>query len=75
MATISAGLRGTGLFRAKKAGVVAGLVLLDRIFYFIDPKVEVRLLAKDGAEVSPGMGRVNVTLCEVETGRPPSLHA
>jgi len=55
MATISAALRGTGLFRAKKAGVVAGLVLLDRIFYFIDPKVELRLLAKDGAEVNPGM--------------------
>jgi nicotinate-nucleotide pyrophosphorylase (carboxylating) len=55
MATISAKSRGTGLFRAKKAGVVAGLVLLDRIFYFIDPKVEVRLLAKDGAAVSPGM--------------------
>lgn len=55
MATISAASRGTGLFRAKKAGVVAGLVLLDRIFYFIDPKVQVRLLAKDGAEVSPGM--------------------
>ena len=55
MATISAASRGTGLFRAKKAGVVAGLVLLDRIFYFIDPKVHVRLLAKDGAEVSPGM--------------------
>jgi len=55
MATISAASRGTGLFRAKKAGVVAGLVLLDRIFYFIDPKVELRLLAKDGAEVNPGM--------------------
>jgi len=55
MATISAASRGTVLFRAKKAGVVAGLVLLDRIFYFIDPKVELRLLAKDGAEVNPGM--------------------
>jgi nicotinate-nucleotide pyrophosphorylase (carboxylating) len=55
MATISAASRGTGLFRAKKAGVVAGLVLLDRICYFIDPKVELRLLAKDGAEVNPGM--------------------
>ena len=54
MATIAAELRGTGLFRAKKAGVVAGMVLLDRIFYFIDPKVEVRLLTKDGAEVKEG---------------------
>ena len=49
MATISAESRGTGLFRAKKEGVVAGLVLLDRIFYFIDHRVELRLRAKDGA--------------------------
>jgi nicotinate-nucleotide pyrophosphorylase (carboxylating) len=54
MATIAADSCGTGLFRAKKAGVVAGMVLLDRIFYFIDPKVEVRLLTKDGAEVKEG---------------------
>jgi nicotinate-nucleotide pyrophosphorylase (carboxylating) len=54
MATISADLRGTGLFRAKKDGVVAGLVLLERIFYFIDPKVEVRLLTTDGAQVTQG---------------------
>ncbi len=54
MATISAESRGTGLFRAKKDGVVAGLVLLDRIFYFIDHRVEVRLQAKDGAEVKQG---------------------
>ena len=44
-----------GLFRAKKDGVVAGLVLLDRIFYFIDHRVEVRLRAKDGAQVEAGM--------------------
>ena len=44
MATISAESHGKGLFRAKKEGVVAGLVLLDRIFYFIDHRVEVRLL-------------------------------
>jgi nicotinate-nucleotide pyrophosphorylase (carboxylating) len=33
---------------------VAGLVLLERIFYFIDPKVEVRLLTTDGAQVTQG---------------------
>ena len=55
MATISADARGKGLFRAKKDGVVAGLVLLDRIFYFIDHRVEVRLLVKDGAAVKSGM--------------------
>ena len=54
MATISAESRGTGLFRAKKDGVVAGLVLLDRIFYFIDHRVELRLRTKDGAQVTPG---------------------
>jgi nicotinate-nucleotide pyrophosphorylase (carboxylating) len=54
MATISAESRGTGLFRAKKDGVVAGLVLLDRIFYFIDHRVEVRLRTKDGTEVKEG---------------------
>ena len=47
MATISVDARGKGLFRAKKDGVVAGLVLLERIFYFIDHRVEVRLLVKD----------------------------
>lgn len=55
MATISADARGKGLFRAKKDGVVAGLVLLDRIFYFIDHRVEVRLLVKDGTAVKSGM--------------------
>ena len=55
MATISADARGKGLFRAKKDGVVAGLVLLDRIFYFIDHRVDVRLLVNDGAAVNSGM--------------------
>jgi nicotinate-nucleotide pyrophosphorylase (carboxylating) len=55
MATISAEARGKGLFRAKKDGVVAGLVLLDRIFYFIDHRVEVRLLVNDGTAVKSGM--------------------
>ena len=54
MATISAEARGKGLFRAKKDGVAAGLVLLDRIFYFIDHRVEVRLLVKDGTAVKSG---------------------
>lgn len=54
MATISAESRGTGLFRAKKEGVVAGLVLLERIFYFIDHRVQVTLHTKDGVEVRQG---------------------
>ncbi|MBF8254211.1 MAG: nadC, partial [Deltaproteobacteria bacterium] len=54
MATISAECQGKALFRAKKDGVVAGLVLLERIFYFIDHRVGVHLLAKDGTEVKNG---------------------
>ena len=54
MATIAADAQGKGLFRAKKEGVVAGLVLLDRIFYFIEPRVQVRLLTKDGTSVRQG---------------------
>jgi nicotinate-nucleotide pyrophosphorylase (carboxylating) len=34
--------------------VVAGLVLLERIFYFIDHRVAVHLLAKDGTQVKNG---------------------
>ena len=55
MATIPAEVLGTGLFRAKKEGVVAGLVLLQRIFYFIDHRIELRLLTHDGASVFPAM--------------------
>jgi nicotinate-nucleotide pyrophosphorylase (carboxylating) len=54
MATIKANAQGTGLFRAKKDGVVAGLVLLDRIFYFLDPKVKINLLSRDGDAVKSG---------------------
>ena len=54
MATIAADAQGIGLFRAKKDGVIAGLVLLERIFYFIDPKVAIRHLSKDGAAVKSG---------------------
>lgn len=55
MATVAAAAQGKGLFRAKKDGVVAGLVLLERIFYFIDPKVTVCLLTRDGAQIHQGM--------------------
>jgi nicotinate-nucleotide pyrophosphorylase (carboxylating) len=54
MATIAAEAQGKGLFRAKRDGVVAGLVLLERIFYFIDARVETRLLVKDGEAVKSG---------------------
>ena len=54
MATIAAECQGKGLFRAKKDGVVAGLVLLERIFYFIDHRVAVHLLTRDGTQVKNG---------------------
>ena len=54
MATIAADAQGKGLFRAKKDGTVAGLVLLERIFYFIDPKVNIRHFVKDGTAVASG---------------------
>lgn len=54
MATIPADSHGKGLFRAKKNCVVAGLVLLDRIFSFIDARVNVCLLTRDGSEVKQG---------------------
>src|SRR5207247_11361207 len=54
MATIRAEAQGKGRFRAKKDGVVAALVLLGRIFYFIDPKVTVRLMTQDGCQAKDG---------------------
>ena len=77
MATISADAQGKGLFRAKKDGVVAGLVLLERIFYFIDPRVQVRLLTKDGirsrAEPSWRKQSARCGRCFSPSGRPSTL--
>jgi nicotinate-nucleotide pyrophosphorylase (carboxylating) len=43
-----------GLFRAKKDGVVAGLVLIQKIFSLLDDRVKVRCLARDGDAVARG---------------------
>jgi nicotinate-nucleotide pyrophosphorylase (carboxylating) len=43
-----------GLFRAKKEGVVAGLILLQKIFSLLDEAVKVRCLARDGDAVARG---------------------
>jgi nicotinate-nucleotide pyrophosphorylase (carboxylating) len=45
---------GKGLFRAKKDGVVAGLVLIQKIFSLLDDAVKVRCLARDGDAVARG---------------------
>ena len=54
MATIAAECQGKGLFRAKKDGVVAGLVVLARIFFFIDHRGGGHFLTRDGTQVKNG---------------------
>jgi nicotinate-nucleotide pyrophosphorylase (carboxylating) len=54
MSTIAPEARATGLFRAKRDGVVAGLIVIEKVFAFIDPAVRVRCLAKDGDAVTKG---------------------
>ncbi|MBI4527967.1 MAG: carboxylating nicotinate-nucleotide diphosphorylase [Deltaproteobacteria bacterium] len=54
LSTVSADSQGKGSFRAKRDGVVAGLVLLEKIFFIIDPAVEVRSFSRDGDRVERG---------------------
>ncbi len=54
LSTVPAELRGKGLFRAKRDGVVAGLFLLEKIFSLLDAQVKVRCLTKDGEHVKQG---------------------
>lgn len=54
MSTIDAEARGTGFFRAKRDGVVAGLIVVEKVFSFVDPSVRVRRLAADGDTVVKG---------------------
>jgi nicotinate-nucleotide pyrophosphorylase (carboxylating) len=54
MSTIPAGARGTGLFRAKRDCVVAGLVLLPRCFSLVDEAVVVRCASTDGDSIAQG---------------------
>jgi len=46
--------RAGGAFIVKSAGRAAGLPLLRPLFKLIDPRCSLRLLAKDGAAVTPG---------------------
>lgn len=52
--TISADARLTGDFLVKAAGVIAGLRVAQRVFALLDPAVEFRALAADGAAVKRG---------------------
>lgn len=54
LSTVAKDTRGKGLFRAKRAGVVAGLILIEKIFSYLDTEVEVRCLSRDGDAVKPG---------------------
>ncbi|HTM07750.1 MAG TPA: carboxylating nicotinate-nucleotide diphosphorylase [Verrucomicrobiae bacterium] len=52
MSTIDRKATATGLFRAKGNGVVAGLLVIEKVFSFIDPAVRVQCLARDGDVVT-----------------------
>ena len=52
--TVPSEARGKGLFRAKRDCVVAGLFLLEKIFQFLDARVQVRYLCRDGDRVVKG---------------------
>jgi nicotinate-nucleotide pyrophosphorylase (carboxylating) len=54
LSTVSTEARGLGLFRAKRDCVVAGLVLLEKIFTVLDRGVTVRCLAADGDRIAEG---------------------
>jgi nicotinate-nucleotide pyrophosphorylase (carboxylating) len=54
MSTIDRKATATGLFRAKGDGVVAGLLVIEKVFSFIDPAVRMQCLARDGDVVTKG---------------------
>jgi nicotinate-nucleotide pyrophosphorylase (carboxylating) len=54
LATVSRELRGKGLFRAKRDGIVAGLFLLEKLFSVLDAEVRVHCLSEDGDPVKQG---------------------
>jgi nicotinate-nucleotide pyrophosphorylase (carboxylating) len=54
LSTVPRDARGKGLFRAKRDGVAAGLILIEKVFSFLDADVQVRCLARDGDAVKQG---------------------
>ena len=54
LSTVPRDALGKGLFRAKRDGVVAGLILIEKIFSFLDADVAVRCLSRDGDAVKQG---------------------
>lgn len=54
LSTVPPQARGTGLFRAKRDCVVAGLFLLDKIFSLLDTQVKMQRLCQDGDQIAKG---------------------
>ncbi len=54
LSTVPRDARGKGLFRAKRDGVAAGLILIEKVFSFLDADVQVRCLSHDGDAVKQG---------------------
>lgn len=54
MSTVAPETRGIGRFRAKRDGVVAGLVVIEKVFCLLDKEVRVTCLARDGDSVKRG---------------------
>lgn len=54
MSCIPENSRSTGYFKVKERGVVCGLLVAERVFYLLDPRVEFRPGTKDGASVAEG---------------------
>ena len=46
--------KGKALITAKARGIIAGIEITKQVFLKVDPKLEVVILMKDGAEVKPG---------------------
>ena len=53
-ALIPPGLQGKASIMAKARGVLAGGEIARRVFLKVDPSLEIKLLAEDGAAVRPG---------------------
>lgn len=51
---IPPGLQGLASILAKAEGILAGIEVLRRVFFKVDPLLKTRVLIKDGAKVRPG---------------------
>ena len=54
-------IAGSGILRAKAAGVLAGGSVADAVFRRVDPGLDIDLLLSDGADLAPGQDIARVT--------------